>query len=391
MSSACARPGARRIASAPSWFRPSGLGTGASVERPRHCAADRPPGATCRRCVDQQHDRPVAAANSRWQLSRILSNTGCGVGHRAADDLQHFGGGGLLLQRLLRLVEQPRVLDRDHRLVGEGAQQRDLVLGERPRRLAHHHDRADAAVFPQHRREHAREIADRVPWRDATSAGSRHRAAASGMWIDAAARARPGRCRSRSSGLGRVAVIGLNRPRRAARPRAPARRRAPERWRAGRSRTAARSSARILSNTGARVGHRTADDLQHLGRGRLLLQRLLRLVEQPHVLDRDHGLVGEGLQQRDLLGGEGAGSLRADADHADACRPAAAAPISDERKPTSPSRAARRAAAVERRSSRECDSACLRRRSLRRRVGRSAAASMARSRDPSRRWPSTRR
>jgi hypothetical protein len=34
-----------------------------------------------------------------------------------------------------------------------------------------------------------------------------------------------------------------------------------------------------------------------LGRRRLPLERLLRLVEQAHVLDRDHRLVGEGLQQ----------------------------------------------------------------------------------------------
>ena len=41
--------------------------------------------------------------------------------------LQDLGGRGLPLQRLLGLVEQARVLDRDHRLVGEGLQQRDLV------------------------------------------------------------------------------------------------------------------------------------------------------------------------------------------------------------------------------------------------------------------------
>ena len=34
---------------------------------------------------------------------------------------------------------------------------------------------------------------------------------------------------------------------------------------------------------------------------------LPRLVEQPCVLDRDHRLVGEGLQQLDLMGGERAG------------------------------------------------------------------------------------
>ena len=45
-----------------------------------------------------------------------------------ADDLQHIAGRGLVFERLLeiagalaQLVEQPRILDRDHRLVGEGA------------------------------------------------------------------------------------------------------------------------------------------------------------------------------------------------------------------------------------------------------------------------------
>ena len=38
------------------------------------------------------------------------------------------------------------------------------------------------------------------------------------------------------------------------------------------------------------VGRRTRDHPQDLGRRRLLLQRLFRLVEQPDVLDRDDGL-----------------------------------------------------------------------------------------------------
>ena len=44
--------------------------------------------------------------------------------------------------------------------------------------------------------------------------------------------------------------------------------------------------------------------LKHFGRRRLLLQRFgkvarscLHLLEQPHIADRDHGLVGESLQQ----------------------------------------------------------------------------------------------
>ena len=43
-------------------------------------------------------------------------------------------------------------------------------------------------------------------------------------------------------------------------------------------------------------GRRTADHAQHFSRGGLLLERFLGLVDQAHVLDGDHGLVGEGLQ-----------------------------------------------------------------------------------------------
>ena len=65
---------------------------------------------------------------------------------------------------------------------------------------------------------------------------------------------------------------------------------------------------------GLHVGLRLTDDTQDLARCGLLLQRLrylrmgvgertillLQLREQPDVLDRNHGLVGEGLEQRDL-------------------------------------------------------------------------------------------
>src|SRR5262245_40553720 len=59
---------------------------------------------------------------------------------------------------------------------------------------------------------------------------------------------------------------------------------------------------------GLELARRTRDDAQHLRGRRLLLQRLgqftsagLHLVEQPHVLNRDHRLIGEGLDKRDLL------------------------------------------------------------------------------------------
>src|SRR5262245_7132720 len=69
---------------------------------------------------------------------------------RAADDLQHLRGRRLLLQRFrelararLHLIEQPHVLDRDHRLVGEGFKQFDLLLTECPRLRAYYGERAD--------------------------------------------------------------------------------------------------------------------------------------------------------------------------------------------------------------------------------------------------------
>src|SRR5882724_2353115 len=52
------------------------------------------------------------------------------VGGRGGDDLQDVGRGGLALQRLAGLVEQTRVLDRDHRLVGEGLKQLNVVMGK---------------------------------------------------------------------------------------------------------------------------------------------------------------------------------------------------------------------------------------------------------------------
>ncbi len=64
----------------------------------------------------------------------------------------------------------------------------------------------------------------------------------------------------------------------------------------------------MMSNTGwTSVGDST-DHAQDLARRRLLLERLgqvavarLQLVEQAHVLDRDHRLVGERRHQLDLL------------------------------------------------------------------------------------------
>ena len=81
---------------------------------------------------------PNSASQKLRRFASMASNTGSSR-WRIADDLQHLGRRGLLLQRfgqvvctLAQLVEQPRVLDGDDRLRGEVPDQLDLLVGERP-------------------------------------------------------------------------------------------------------------------------------------------------------------------------------------------------------------------------------------------------------------------
>ena len=60
--------------------------------------------------------------------------------------------------------------------------------------------------------------------------------------------------------------------------------------------------ARIVWKTGPILATRTRYDLQHFRNCGLTFQQFRSLfVEQPHVLNRDHGLGGEVLHQFDLL------------------------------------------------------------------------------------------
>src|SRR5258708_40334428 len=57
----------------------------------------------------------TAKSNSAFEQGfKNRFQIGLRVDGGAADDLQHVGGGGLLLQRLAQLIEQPRVLDGDN-------------------------------------------------------------------------------------------------------------------------------------------------------------------------------------------------------------------------------------------------------------------------------------
>ena len=80
------------------------------------------------------------------------------VRKRAADNVKHLRGGCLLLKRLgelsrsrLHFFEQPRVLDRDHRLLGECPQQVHLPVREMARRRSCNGNRTDDPVIVRHR------------------------------------------------------------------------------------------------------------------------------------------------------------------------------------------------------------------------------------------------
>jgi hypothetical protein len=82
---------------------------------------------------------------------------GLQLGGRAANDVEDFAGGGLVFERFrelpcafgelarprLHLVEQPRILDGNHGLVGEGLEEVDLPIRERPRLPAHDANHSD--------------------------------------------------------------------------------------------------------------------------------------------------------------------------------------------------------------------------------------------------------
>ena len=55
---------------------------------------------------------------------------------------------------------------------------------------------------------------------------------------------------------------------------------------------------------GLNIRRRLADDAQYLACRQLSLERVLSFVEEAHVLDRNHSLVRECLEEADLRGGE---------------------------------------------------------------------------------------
>src|SRR5262245_17810744 len=80
--------------------------------------------------VALEQPRVIRLAKARRRLDERVEDR-LQIERRAADDLEHIGGGGLLLQRFAQLLEQACVLDGDDGLVGEAGDQGDLLIGER--------------------------------------------------------------------------------------------------------------------------------------------------------------------------------------------------------------------------------------------------------------------
>ena len=109
-----------------------------------------------RRSGGEMHDTVLAPENHAGlraaQAPRALhqgSEHRLQVEGRARNHLQHFGGGRLVLQRLLRVVEQAHVDEGNHGLLGEGLEQVDLF--DCKATLARHHDDAQRSAVAHHR------------------------------------------------------------------------------------------------------------------------------------------------------------------------------------------------------------------------------------------------
>ena len=202
---------------------------------------------------------------------------------------------------LLEFLEQARVLDGDRRLRGEGLQQADRIVGKGANALAPHDERADHLVLMQERYGEQRAYAGlqvQLEQRVSRRLGQivdLHGLAALGTLADQGV---TGTDRMLPHGGDQVlahVVAGLQVELAAHRVVHV------DRAAAGVGELAGVGKNRIQHHPQVeRRGDRAADlaeRLQLAHRARQLAGPRLHLVEQAHVLDRDHRLVGELLQQ----------------------------------------------------------------------------------------------
>jgi len=196
--------------------------------------------------------------------------------------LQHIRRRGLPLQRFPGFVEQPRVLDRDHRLIGESSQEIDLALREGAFGSPHQRDRADRAAFLQHRHRHDAADLHDIGHVALVILGVGPDV---GYLLDLAAQDRTARTTA-PTGAHRIEVLqGLD-----SLARVSVRMHEMDEFAVEAEDVAERGLAEASRALGDRlehrlhVGWRICDDLQYLGRSHLLLAGLLQLFG--HIGDR---------------------------------------------------------------------------------------------------------
>ena len=266
--------------------------------------------------IDATNHRIVRIA----QPSRILGNHiqhRLNVRRRAGDDTQNFARRSLLLQRLLEFLEQPDVLDGDHRLVGEGFEQLDLRRGEGAHLGATRGQVSNE--FPLLTKGNDQEGTPAAGGHP--TLGNRSARADVGN-VKRAVLAHPAKLWLINTDLGAGNGYGTK--------MSPRNHRVP----------LVESQYHVINPTNPRgalddgvehrlhVRRRAADDAEHLGGRRLMLQglaqfcvALLQFLEQPDILDGDDRLVGEGLEQCDLLVSKRTDLRSTNKDHPDRQRP----------------------------------------------------------------------
>ena len=224
--------------------------------------------------------------------------------------------------RLLSWIsfEQPHVLDGYCRLVGEGGNELDLFVAERPHRVAHQSENADRRALAQHRHcndgaevakcrtservfrigAHIRDVNHRALQQCAPGrgpAGERNRMLLHESHEFAGVLVAGGKPQQIAVGPHNGAHIRLAKPGR-------------------------RLDQRVKYRL--QVEGRAADHLEHVGSGSLLLQRFAQivgapaqLIQQPRVLDGDDRLVGERRHQVDLFRGKWLRPVSPYKDHSD--------------------------------------------------------------------------
>src|SRR5262245_24741885 len=96
-----------------------------------------------------EYERAFGLAQSCRRFGQSVEH-GLQIERGAADDLEHVGGRGLLLQGFAQLVKQAGVLDSDDGLRGKVSDQLDLLIAERSDLLAINDDGAYKLVSLKH-------------------------------------------------------------------------------------------------------------------------------------------------------------------------------------------------------------------------------------------------